>query len=82
MNRMNRNQYANKNFLLNCMNYLCDDNGLLNVRSRVVTLRLLDRGKIKDHRLKWQIINTLLPILVIIGFGFLSFYLRKRKYSA
>ncbi len=82
MNRMNRNQYANKNFLLNCMNYLCDDNGLLNVRSRVVTLRLLDRGKIKDHRVKWQIINTLLPILVIIGFGFLSFYLRKRKYSA
>ncbi|HET6990835.1 MAG TPA: hypothetical protein VFJ43_05900, partial [Bacteroidia bacterium] len=81
MNRMDRNFYANKNFLLNCMNYLCDDKGLLSVRSREVTLRLLDRGKIKDHRLKWQMINTLGPVAFIIAFGFLRFYLRRRKYG-
>ncbi|MCX6312130.1 MAG: gliding motility-associated ABC transporter substrate-binding protein GldG [Bacteroidetes bacterium] len=81
MNRMNRNFYANKDFLLNCMNYLCDDKGLLSVRSREVTLRLLDRGKIKDHRLKWQMINTLVPVALIIAFGFLRFYLRRRKYG-
>lgn len=81
MNRMNRNFYANKNFLLNCMNYLLDDKGLLSVRSREVTLRLLDRGKIKDHRLKWQMRNTIIPVAIVIGFGFLQFYLRKRKYG-
>ncbi len=80
MNRMNREFYANKTFLLNCMNYLFDDKGLLSVRSREVTLRLLDRGKIKDHRLKWQLINTVGPIAIIILFGVLSFWLRKRRY--
>ena len=80
MNEMNQEFYANKTFLLNCMNYLCDDKGLLSVRSREVTLRLLDKGKIKDHRLKWQMVNTLGPIFVVIAFGFLSFWLRRRRY--
>ncbi|CAN5190288.1 gliding motility-associated ABC transporter substrate-binding protein GldG [soil metagenome] len=81
MNRMNREFYANKTFLLNCVNYLLDDKGLLSVRSRDVTLRMLDRGKIKDHRLKWQLINTLGPVVYMIFFGFLSFWLRRRTYA-
>jgi ABC-2 type transport system permease protein len=81
INRTNREFYANKTFLLNCVNYLCDDKGLLSLRSREVTLRLLDRGKIKDHRLKWQIINILGPVAVIILFGFIRIWLRRRKYS-
>ncbi len=81
MNRMNREFYANKTFLLNCVNYLLDDKGLLSVRSRDVTLRILDRGKIKEHRLKWQLINTLGPIAYMIFFGFLSFWLRRRTYA-
>ncbi len=81
INRMNREVYANKTFLLNCMNYMLDDKGLLSVRSRDVTLRLLDRSKIKDHRLKWQLINTIGPIAYIIFFGFLSFWLRRRTYA-
>jgi ABC-2 type transport system permease protein len=80
MNRRNPEFYANKTFLLNCMNYLCDDKGLLAVRSREVTLRMLDRGKIKDHRLKWQLINTLGPIGLLVGFGFISVWARRRKY--
>jgi gliding-associated putative ABC transporter substrate-binding component GldG len=80
MNRMNREFYANKTFLLNCMNYLLDDKGLLSVRSREVTLRLLDRGKIKDHRLKWQLINTIGPVVYVTFFGLLLFGLRRRKY--
>ncbi|GAB4145239.1 MAG: gliding motility-associated ABC transporter substrate-binding protein GldG [Bacteroidia bacterium] len=73
--------FANKDFLLNCMNYLTDDKGLLSVRSREVTLRLLDRAKIKDRRLKWQMINTLVPLFIVIGFGVFSFWLRKRRYA-
>jgi len=63
------------------MNYLCDDKGLLSVRSREVTLRLLDKGKIKEHRLKWQLINTLGPIAFMIAFGFFRFWARKRRYG-
>jgi ABC-2 type transport system permease protein len=80
LNRLNRTCYANKNFLLNCMNYLFDDKGLLAVRSRDVTLRMLDRGKIKDHRLKWQLINTLGPITFIILFGLFQVWARRKRY--
>ncbi|MFM2017686.1 MAG: hypothetical protein RL007_1342 [Bacteroidota bacterium] len=82
LNRMNRNFYANKKLLINCANYLLDDNGLLSVRSREVTLRLLDRGKIKEQRLKWQLINTILPIASIMLFGLFRMWARRKKYGS
>ncbi|HTL82585.1 MAG TPA: gliding motility-associated ABC transporter substrate-binding protein GldG [Bacteroidia bacterium] len=80
MNHMNPIKYANKTFLLNCVNYLCDDKGLLALRSREVTLRLLDRPKIKDHRLKWQLINVLGPVFFVILMGFYRAWSRRRKF--
>lgn len=73
--------YGNKNFILNCINYLCDDSGLISVRSRELTLRLLDKKKVLTERLKWQIINVLLPLLVILLFGIVHYMIRKRKYA-
>jgi ABC-2 type transport system permease protein len=81
-NKYNGFTYANSTFLLNCMNYLLDDEGLLQLRSRVVNLRLLDKRKIEIQRTKWQMINVVLPAVLIFGFGVLQFYLRRRKYSA
>ena len=74
--------FGNKNFILNCVNYLCDDSGLISVRAREIKLRLLDKKKIKNEELKWKIINTSVPILMIIFFGICRFYLRKKKYSS
>ena len=73
--------YGNKNFILNCVNYLCDDSGLISVRSRELTLRLLDKKKIKTERLKWQIINTALPLFALFLFGIIHNIIRKRKYA-
>ncbi len=73
--------FANKTFLLNCVNYLLDDEGMLQLRSREVKLRLLDKKKINLQRHKWQLINVAMPLFVVIGFGVLQFYIRKRKYS-
>lgn len=73
--------YGNKNFIMNCMNYLCDDSGLISVRSRELTLRLLDKKKVKAEKLKWQLINTLLPLGIILLFGTIYSYRRKRKYT-
>lgn len=81
-NRLNQSFYANKTFLLNCANYLMDDKGLLSVRSREVTLRMLDRGKIKDQRAWWQMINVGAPILSILLFGFFRMWSRKRTYGS
>lgn len=74
-------QFGNKNFILNCMNYLCDDSGLISVRSRELTLRLLDKKKAKLDRFKWQMINTLVPLLLVLVYGLIHYIRRKRKYA-
>lgn len=76
-----KQMYGNKNFILNCVNYLCDDSGLISVRARELTLRLLDKKKIKTERLKWQLINTAMPLLAILLFGIIYSIIRKRKYA-
>jgi ABC-2 type transport system permease protein len=73
--------YANKTFLLNCVNYLLDDEGMLQLRSREVTLRLLDKKKTNLQRGKWQVINVLMPVMLLIVFGLIQFFLRKRKFA-
>ncbi len=74
-------QFGNKDFILNAMNYLSDDSGLLSVRSREVKLRVLDSARVDAERSKWQIINTLIPVLLVLAFAFVQGYLRKRKYT-
>lgn len=74
--------FANKTFLLNCVNYLLDDEGLLQLRAREVKLRLLDKRKIEGKEGKWQLITIALPLGIVILFGMLQFYLRKRKYAS
>ncbi|MGZ4061152.1 MAG: gliding motility-associated ABC transporter substrate-binding protein GldG [Bacteroidia bacterium] len=74
--------FGNKNFILNCVNYLCDDSGLISVRARELTLRLLDKKKIKNDKLKWQLINTVLPLLLVLLYGIIHTMRRKRKYAA
>lgn len=76
-----RQTFSNKTFLLNCMNYLLDDEGLLQLRAREVKLRLLDKKKITNHETKWQLINVALPLGIVIVFGLVQFYLRKRRYA-
>jgi ABC-2 type transport system permease protein len=73
--------YGNKNFILNCINYLCDDSGLISVRARELTLRLLDKKKILNERLKWQLINILMPLILIFIFGFVYHFVRIQKYT-
>ncbi len=74
-------QFGNKRFLLNCVDYLCDDSGIIEVRSKEVTLRLLDKAKIKREKLFWQFINIGLPIILILIFAVANNYYRKRKYA-
>jgi ABC-2 type transport system permease protein len=74
-------EFANKKFFLNCVDYLCDDTNLIEVRSREIVLRLLDKGKIKSDKLYWQSLNMVLPILIIIFFGLANAFYRKRRWS-
>jgi len=79
--RYTQQQFGNKDFVLNAMNYLCDDSGLLSVRSREVKLRQLDMEKVKAERFKWQLVNLVAPVLLILLFAFIHGYRRKLRYS-
>jgi len=74
-------QFGNKDFILNAMNYLCDDSGLLSVRSREVKLRSLDASVVEAGRLKWQLVNTTVPIILVLGFAFAQAYWRRKRYT-
>ncbi|WP_420601458.1 gliding motility-associated ABC transporter substrate-binding protein GldG [Flagellimonas sp.] len=73
--------YGNKEFLVNCINYLLDDTGLINIRNKRVTIPLLDVEKIASQKTKWQLINIGVPVLLTIVIGIFFSYYRKRKYS-
>lgn len=74
-------QYGNKDFLLNAVDYMLDESGLIDIRSRELKIRLLDVNRIQENKLSWQLINTVIPVLVIILFGVVYTFFRKRKYA-
>ncbi|HJU45788.1 MAG TPA: gliding motility-associated ABC transporter substrate-binding protein GldG, partial [Chitinophagaceae bacterium] len=80
MNMFTKYQYANKEFILNCLEYLTDNSGILEARSKDYTLRLLDKKKIAEEKIRWQIINILAPLLLVIVFGVCYQLIRKNRY--
>ncbi len=73
--------YANKDFMMNCVNYLLDDNGLINIRSKEVNLPILDKEKVYASYTQSQVITVAVPIFILLLFGVAFTFLRKRKYS-
>ena len=80
-NQFTQVQYANKDFILNCIEHLTNSSGILETRSKEYTLRLLDAKKVDSSKTFWQVINIMLPILLVLLFGFAYQALRKRKYQ-
>jgi ABC-2 type transport system permease protein len=74
-------QFANKEFVQNCLEYLINTANLSEARAKDYTLRLLDSDKVKQEKTKWQIINLALPVLLIIIFGIIYQWWRRKKYS-
>ncbi|HEY8896091.1 MAG TPA: gliding motility-associated ABC transporter substrate-binding protein GldG [Niastella sp.] len=80
-NQFTNYQFANKDFFLNCIQYLTDSSGILETRSKDFTLRLLDPKKTEDDRTKWQLLSIGLPVVLVLLFGAVYQALRKRKYQ-
>ncbi|MBQ5891988.1 MAG: gliding motility-associated ABC transporter substrate-binding protein GldG [Bacteroidales bacterium] len=76
-----RQMYGNKEFLINCVNYLCGDEDLIPLRSREVIMRRLDVAKVEREKTAWQIVNVALPIVIIVLFGVLLAVLRKKTFT-
>jgi gliding-associated putative ABC transporter substrate-binding component GldG len=74
-------QYANKEFMMNCIEYLTDDSGILAARAKDFTLRFLDKKKVEEQKPTWQLLNILLPVILVILFVGIYSIIRKRKYA-
>lgn len=80
-NQFTNVQYANRDFILNCLEYLTNPSGILDTRAKDYTLRLLDPKKIETSKTFWQVLSIGLPILLVLFFGVIFQAIRKRKYQ-
>lgn len=77
-----RQTFGNKDFIVNAINYLTETNGLMSLRSKEFKLRILNKAKIREEKLKWELINTIVPVLLLMIFGMYYHFARKRRYAA
>ena len=79
--RYTQRTYGNKALLLNIVDYFTDDDNLIALRNKDVKIRLLDKAKIKLEKTKWQVLNIIVPLLLLILFAIFQHYYRKYKYA-
>jgi ABC-2 type transport system permease protein len=76
-----RQTFANRDLMMNLLAFMTDDNGIIQTRSKKVEVRLLDKNKIREERGQWQVINLVLPAVVIVLLGLILNWNRKRKFA-
>jgi ABC-2 type transport system permease protein len=79
--RVSKQTFGNKEFLLNTIFYLNDESGIMQLRSRTVQLRLLDKVKLREEKGFWQWLNLVAPLIVVLLFGVVYNVLRRHRYS-
>ncbi|QRR02931.1 gliding motility-associated ABC transporter substrate-binding protein GldG [Dyadobacter sandarakinus] len=79
--RVSKQTYGNKDFIMNAIDYMTDANGLINSRSKEITIRPLDKIEVRESRRFWQALNLLLPLVFIGIFGAARHYIRIRKFA-
>lgn len=79
--RVAKQTFGNKDFVLHALDYMTDANGLINARNKQIAIRALDKIEIQENRRFWQLLNLLLPVVLIGIFGGLRYYFRIRKFG-
>jgi ABC-2 type transport system permease protein len=79
--RVSKQTFGNKEFLLNTIYYLNDETGIMQLRSRTVQLRLLDKVKLREDKSYWQWLNMAVPLVVVLLFGMVYNAIRRYRYS-
>lgn len=80
-NRTAKYVYGNRDFVLNAIDYMMDDNSLIDVRAKTITMRVLDRERAGEEKTFWKFLNIGFPLLCIIILGLIQFISRRRKYA-
>jgi ABC-2 type transport system permease protein len=79
--RYTNQTYGNKELIMNMINYLYDDAGLLNLRTREFKLRLLDKNKVLQNRVRLQVFNLVFPSVILLIFVAIWLFVRRRRYT-
>ncbi|GEQ87177.1 gliding motility-associated ABC transporter substrate-binding protein GldG [Patiriisocius marinistellae] len=79
--KMTQTMYGNKDFLLNTVNFLLDDTGLINIRTKKIAIPFLDIQKTTQERGFWQAVTIGVPLVLLALFGLLFTYFRRKKYA-
>ncbi len=80
-NKQTKITYSNRDFISNCIEYLIDEKGVISARNKEWKMRLLDKNKAKLNRVQIQVINLLLPLVLLFVFGLIFNYIRHRRYT-
>ncbi len=81
-NRYENYTFANKDFMLNCIEYLMNDRGILESRSKEIELRLLDTVKAQKQKTFWQVLNLIVPIVILVLSGLVFTFIRKKRFAS
>ena len=80
-NEFDKYQYANKDFMINLVEYMLDDKGVIEARGKEVKLRMLDTVQAQEEQSKWQLVNLGAPLFFLLLFGLGFNFWRRRKYA-
>ncbi len=78
--RNTKRMFDNKKFFVNCVDYLFDQSGLIEVRTKEFEIRPLNKTKVKDEETYWKTLNMVVPVIAIIIFGLINGFIRRRRY--
>jgi len=79
--RASTNIFGNKDFVMHALDYMTDENGIINSRSKQISIRALDKIAVHKDKKFWQTLNLLLPLVILGIFGAIRYYIRKRKFA-
>ncbi|MBC8048404.1 MAG: gliding motility-associated ABC transporter substrate-binding protein GldG [Fimbriimonadaceae bacterium] len=80
-NNVEQYVFGNKDFLMNCIEYLCDNTGMMETRAKEIKLRPINEAAANENRIQWQLINIAAPVILIYLFSGIYNYIRSRKYT-
>lgn len=79
--RASSNVFGNKDFVMHALDYMTDENGIINSRNKQISIRALDKIAVHKDKKFWQALNLLLPLAILGIFGAIRYYIRKRKFA-
>lgn len=73
--------FSNQQFVMNMLQYMLDERGIITARAKEIMVRPLDDVQVQDEKIYWQLLNLLIPVVLIVIFGIIRFFIRKRKFT-